>query len=53
MLLWDARRLSAGHQTILNEFYRVAFRKKLYSGIEELQADLDQWMEEYNEVRPH
>lgn len=31
----------------------MAFRKKLYHSIEELQADLDQWMEEYNEVRPH
>jgi transposase InsO family protein len=41
------------HKTILNEFYRVAFRKKLYRSIEELQADLDRWMEEYNEARPH
>jgi transposase InsO family protein len=41
------------HKTILNEFYRVAFRKKLYGSIEELQADLDHWMEEYNEARPH
>jgi len=31
----------------------VAFRKKLYRSIEELQADLDLWMEEYNETRPH
>ena len=41
------------NKTILNEFYRVAFRKKLYGSIEELQADLDRWMEEYNETRPH
>ena len=41
------------NKTILNEFYRVAFRKKLYESIEELQADLDRWMEEYNETRPH
>ena len=41
------------HKTILNEFYRVAFRKKLYGSIEELQADLDRWIEEYNEIRPH
>ncbi len=38
---------------ILNEFYRVTFRKKLYRSIEELQADLDRWMEEYNETRSH
>jgi len=38
---------------ILNEFYRVTFRKKLYKTIEELQADLDQWLKLYNEQRPH
>jgi hypothetical protein len=30
---------------MLNEFYRIAFRKKLYGSIEELQVDLDQWLE--------
>lgn len=40
-------------KTVLNEFYRVAFRKKLYQSLEELQADLDAWIEEYNERRPH
>jgi transposase InsO family protein len=29
------------HKTMLEEFYRVAFRKKLYRSIEQLQADLD------------
>jgi Integrase core domain len=37
----------------LNEFYRVAFRKKVYRSIDELQADLDAWIKEYNEARPH
>lgn len=41
------------HKTVLNEFYRVAFRKKLYRNIAELQADLDEWVTEYNEARPH
>lgn len=41
------------HKTLLDEFYRVAFRKRLYQTIEELQADLDAWMAEYNEVRSH
>ena len=41
------------HKTVLNEFYRVAFRRKIYSGIEQLQADLDAWLREYNESRPH
>ena len=38
---------------MLDEFYRVAFRKKIYATIEELQTDLDLWMGEFNEVRPH
>jgi len=41
------------HQTCQNEFYRVVFRKKLYANLEELQVDLDQWMEHYNEQRTH
>jgi len=41
------------HKTVLKEFYRVAFRRKIYSGIEQLQADLDAWLREYNELRPH
>ncbi len=41
------------HRTVLNEFYRVAFRKKIYGSIEELQADLDEYLREYNEERPH
>jgi transposase InsO family protein len=41
------------NRTVLNEFYRVAFRRKLYTTLEELQADLDAWMREYNEERPH
>jgi len=34
------------HKTVLDEFYRVAFRKKLYSTIEQLQRDLDAWLAE-------
>jgi transposase InsO family protein len=41
------------HKTVLDEFYRVAFRKRIYETISELQADLDAWMEEYNRARPH
>ena len=41
------------HKTMLQEFYQIAFRKKVYQSIEELQADLDQWMETYNNERPH
>jgi transposase InsO family protein len=41
------------HQTVLNEFYRVTFRKKIYSDIETLQTDLDEFMLEYNTKRTH
>jgi transposase InsO family protein len=41
------------HRTVLDEFYRVAFRKKIYRTIDELQRDLDAWVKEYNETRPH
>jgi transposase InsO family protein len=40
-------------RTVLNEFYQVAFRTKVYGSIEELQVDLDSWLLEYNEKRPH
>ena len=32
------------HKTVLNEFYRIAFRKKLYASIADLQNDLDVWV---------
>jgi transposase InsO family protein len=41
------------HKTMLDEFYRVAFRKRVYDSIDALQADLDAWMADYNDVRPH
>lgn len=41
------------HRTIQNEFYAIAFRKKIYSSIEELQEDLDLWMKDYNLNRTH
>ena len=41
------------HRTVLDEFFRAAFRSKLYPSVEELQADLDRWLEHYNRERPH
>ena len=41
------------HKTILQEFYQVTFRKKLYESMEELQKDLDEWMDYYNNHRTH
>jgi len=39
------------NQTLLDEFYRVELRKKIYKSLEELQADLDAFMQSYNEDR--
>jgi hypothetical protein len=36
-----------------NEFHRVAFHKNIYRAIDELQVDLDTWLVEYNQRRPH
>jgi transposase InsO family protein len=41
------------HQTIQNEFYASAFRRKLYTSLDQLQADVDHWVRSYNEERPH
>lgn len=41
------------HKTIQDEFYAIAFRKKIYNTLEELQTDLDKWLQYYNEERPH
>lgn len=41
------------HKTILEEFYQVAFRKKIYNNLEELQLDLDEWVHYYNNERTH
>lgn len=41
------------HRTMQDEFYAIAFRKKLYESIEALQADLDLWLIEYNTQRNH
>jgi transposase InsO family protein len=39
------------NQTIQEEFYKVAFRKKLYRSVEEIQVDLDEYMAWYNTER--
>ena len=41
------------HRTIQEEFYAVAFRKKIYRSIEEIQTDLNNWMWYYNNERTH
>ena len=41
------------NKTVLNEFYRIVFRKTLYTSLAQLQADLDAFLEDYNQRRPH
>jgi hypothetical protein len=35
------------------EFYSIAFRKKIYHSLEELQRDVDEWLVVYNHQQPH
>ncbi len=41
------------HKTVLNEFYKTIFRKRIFTNTEDLQAELDSWMESYNTERTH
>lgn len=41
------------HQTIQNEFYASAFRRKLYRSLDELQQDVEDWLTSYNQERTH
>lgn len=41
------------HRTIQEEFYAIVFRKKVFRSIEELQAELDAWLNWYNHERTH
>jgi len=41
------------HKTMQEECYHILFRKKLYTSLEELQQDVDLWLEGYNNNRTH
>lgn len=41
------------HKTILQEFYQITFRKKIYADLDALQKDLDDWIYFYNNERTH
>jgi transposase InsO family protein len=39
------------NKTVLDEFFRIAFRASFYESVEALQEDLDQWLIHYNTER--
>lgn len=41
------------HRTLLDEHFRIMGRTKWYEAIDEMQADLDQYLHHYNHERPH
>jgi transposase InsO family protein len=41
------------HRTLLDEHFRVVGRSKWYETLEEMQGDLDSYLETYNRKRPH
>lgn len=41
------------HRTMKQEFYDIALRKKIYHSLEALQQDAEEWLKQYNELRPH
>ena len=41
------------HRTMKEEFYDIAFRKRLYSSLDELQREVDRWINKYNAQRPY
>jgi transposase InsO family protein len=41
------------NRTVKDEFFATAFRQKLYTSVDELQVDLDEWLLHYNYARPH
>lgn len=41
------------HRTMKEECYDILFRKKLYRELEDLQTDVNAWLQKYNETRPH
>jgi len=41
------------NRTVLDEFFRIAFRTTFYESVEHLQTDFDQWLISYNTERPH
>ncbi|MEW6189033.1 MAG: integrase core domain-containing protein, partial [Actinomycetota bacterium] len=50
---WTNGYAESFHKTLLNDFYHLAFRRKVYTSLEELQKDLDEFLYHYNFKRTH
>lgn len=50
---WTNGYAESFHKTLLNDFYHLAFRRKIYTSLEELQKDLDEFLYSYNFERTH
>jgi len=50
---WTNGYAESFYKTLLNEFYQLAFHRKVYTSLEELQKDLDEFLFHYNFRRSH
>jgi len=50
---WTNGAVERLHHTINQEFYQVKFRQKIYHTLQQLQDDLDEYIDEYNFQRPN
>ncbi len=41
------------HRTLLDEHFRIKVRTTWYESVEQMQTDLDSYLEDYNTQRPH
>jgi transposase InsO family protein len=51
--LWTNGCVEKFNQTIQDEFFKVTFRQKVYETLQQLQDDLDRFIEHYNFKRPN
>ena len=49
----SSRRTLQQWRVLTLQFYDIAFRKKIYSSVEELQIEVDLWVNKYNTEKVH
>jgi len=50
---WTNGSVERFQRTVLEEFYQVTFRKKIYESLDELNDDLNKYIDHYNYKRTH